>query len=114
MSKVRWRIRLSGQAKKDIAGILTRTAGIFGGQQAAIYQTTIVEALAELEFGLDVPGSAARDEIRPNLRSLHVARNGRRGRHIVFYSAAPSRIVEVERILHDAMDFARHFPIVQS
>jgi len=51
-------------------------------------------------------------EIRGDLFTLHIARGGRRGRHLILFqveSSAPDRIV-VLRILHDSMDIARHLP----
>jgi toxin ParE1/3/4 len=57
-----------------------------------------------------VPGSLARDEVAPGLRSLHAARRGRRGRHVVLDRVAGGNTIEVVRILHDAMDLPRHLP----
>jgi toxin ParE1/3/4 len=105
-----WRIRLGAEAEKDFARILGYTQDTFGPRQAEIYQATILEALESLGFGPDVPGSIARDEIRPHLRSLHVARRGHRGRHLILYRSGHGRLIEVIRILHDAMDLARHIP----
>jgi toxin ParE1/3/4 len=58
-----------------------------------------------------VPGAKPRDDIAPGLRSLHVARSGRKGRHIIIFRARGSdktAVIEVLRILHDAMDLPRH------
>jgi len=110
LSEPQWRIRLGVEAEKDFARILKYTADRFGERQAGVYRITLTEALTALHSGPDVAGSAARDEILPNLRSLHVARNGRRGRHFILYRARRGRVIEVIRILHDAMDFARHIP----
>ena len=112
----RWRVRLGAAAERDFAGIIAYTAEIFGARQAKIYQTTLTKALTALHAGPDLIGSVARDEIDTGLRSLHVARRGRRGRHLILYRIAPGalrhdapdRIIEVVRILHDAMEFARH------
>jgi toxin ParE1/3/4 len=105
-----WRIRLGVEAEKDFVRILAYTQNTFGPRQAETYQATILEALESLGSGPDVPGSIARDEIRPHLRSLHVARRGHRGRHLVLYRPGQGRLIEVIRILHDAMDLARHIP----
>ena len=110
MSKAHWKVRLGSEAEKDFRRILKHTADTFGARQAAIYKATLIDAVAALESGPDVPGSAARDEILPRLRSLHVARQGRRGRHFVMYRATSGQVIEVLRILHDAMDLARHIP----
>ena len=110
MTKSHWRVRLGAEAEKDFVRILKYTADTFGERQAAIYQTTLIDALMALHSGPDVPGSAARDEILSGLRSLHVARHGQRGRHFIMYRALDGRVIEVIRILHDAMDLARHIP----
>ncbi len=110
MTGTRWRIRLGDEAEKDFARILKHTKDKFGDRQFEIYRATLSDALAALEAGADVLGSVARDEILSNLRTLHVARKGRRGRHFIMYRAAAGQVIEVVRILHDAMDLARHIP----
>jgi toxin ParE1/3/4 len=70
----------------------------------------LVRAIGELANGPDVAGSKARDEIMPGLRTLHVARHGRRGRHFLLYRIVKGRIIEIGRILHDQMDLQRHLP----
>ncbi len=110
MTETRWRIRIGNEAEKDFARILKYTKDTFGEGQLDVYRVTLIEALAALEAGADVLGSAARDEILPNLRTLHVARKGRRGRHFILYRAAQGNVIDVIRILHDQMDLARHIP----
>jgi toxin ParE1/3/4 len=106
----RWRIRLTDAAEQDFLRILKDTLETFGERQALVYRATLLEALAALDTGPEVPGSSARDDLRPCLRSLHVARRGRRGRHVIMYRAAGGKVIDVVRILHDAMDFVRHVP----
>jgi toxin ParE1/3/4 len=67
-------------------------------------------ALAALYQGPDLPDSQPRGEIRPGLRSLHIARKGRRGRHFILYRTAGAERIEVVRILHDSMDVSRYLP----
>jgi toxin ParE1/3/4 len=110
LTQTRWRIRLGSEAEKDFARILKYTKDKFGQQQLDAYKVTLVEALTALEAGADLLGSVARDEIRPNLRTLHVARKGRRGRHFILYRASQNNMIDVIRILHDQMDLARHIP----
>jgi antitoxin ParD1/3/4 len=55
-------------------------------------------------------GSKALDEIMPGLRTVHVARHGRRGSHFLMYRVAPKTTIEIVRILHDRMDLQRHLP----
>ena len=110
MAERRWRIRLGAAAEIDFANILKWTAENFGARQARIYRDTLVQAIAELADGADVAGSTARDEIMPGLRTLHVARRGRRGSHLLMYRAAAKSTIEIVRILHDRMDLKRHVP----
>ena len=85
--------------------------GLIGARQSRLYRDTLVQAIGELGNGPDVAGSKARDEILRGVRTLHVARHGRRGRHFLPYRVAPGRIIEIGRILHDRMDLQRHLPI---
>jgi len=106
----RWRIRLSEAAEQDLVALLQWTAEAFGIRQAQVYRDTLIAALVALSDGPNVPGSRPRDEILPGLRTLHVARGGRRGRHFVLYRVSDGDSIEVVRILHDAMELARHLP----
>jgi toxin ParE1/3/4 len=106
-----WRFRLGAVAELDFANILKWTTENFGAPQARIYRDTLLRAIGELANGPRVAGSNARDEIMPGLRTLHVARHGRRGRHFLLYRVAEGRIIEVGRILHDQMDLRRHLPV---
>ncbi|SRR6266436_839574 len=105
-----WRVRLGAVAEVDFANILKWTAENFGARQAAIYRHTLVRTIGELANGPEVPGSRARDDIMSGLRTLHVARHGRRGRHFLLYRTVEGRIIEIGRILHDQMDLQRHLP----
>jgi toxin ParE1/3/4 len=49
-----------------------------------------------------------RDDILPDIKLLHVARFVNRGRHFIVFRAQDNRHIDVLRILHDSMDFARH------
>src|SRR6266567_8843415 len=104
----RWRVRVAATAERDFVSIIEWTVATFGPRQASVYRRTIMAALTALQYGPDLSDTVARDEILPGVRSLHVARRGRRGRHFVLYRSAQPRTVEVLRILHDAMDLARH------
>src|SRR5450755_2081864 len=101
MIEQKWRARLSASAELDFANILKWTTENFGARQSRIYRDTLVRAIGELANGPDVAGSKARGEIMPGLRTLHVARPGRRGRHFLLYRIVEGRIIEIGRILHD-------------
>src|SRR5215469_8030492 len=81
MAGRRWRVRLGAAAEVDFANILKWTAENFGARQADIYRTTLLATIGELADGPDAIASKARNEIMRGLRTLHVARLGRRGRH---------------------------------
>jgi toxin ParE1/3/4 len=102
-----WTLRLSETAEADHDEILRWTARRFGAAQVTAYALLLAETLARLEFGPDIAGARKRNEIGPGLRTLHV---GRRGRHIVLFRVSVDRdeTIDVLRILHDAMDLARH------
>jgi toxin ParE1/3/4 len=110
MVERKWRTRLGAAAELDFANILKWTTENFGARQARAYRDILVQAIGELAGGPDIAGPKARDEIIAGLRTLHMARHGRRGRHLLLYRAAPGRIVEILRILHDGLDLRRHIP----
>ena len=105
-----WRVRLTRQAESDFLEISRWTAENFGALQTEFYAETVTLAIEALRGGPEVVGTKARDEIARGVRTLHVARHGRKGRHFVVFRAAEGQIVEVLRLLHDSMDLARHVP----
>jgi toxin ParE1/3/4 len=106
----RWRVRLSEAAQRDLVAILDWTAEHFGRRQASVYRRTLVAALTALSDDPYLSDSRPRDEIQPGLRSLHVARRRRRGRHFVLYRAVQVGTIEIVRILHASMDVGGHVP----
>jgi toxin ParE1/3/4 len=105
-----WRVRLAQQAELDLFEIAKWTAQNFGARQAEHYAETVSMAIAALGDGPEILGSKARDEIGPGIRSLHVARQGRKGRHFVVFRVTGGGVMDVLRLLHDSMDLARHLP----
>lgn len=111
MAEPDWRVRLGAAAELDFANIVKWTTETFGARQSRVYRKILVQAIGELAEGPEVAGSRARDEIMPGLRTIHVARHGRRGSHFLMYRVAPNTTIEVIRILHERMDLQRHIPI---
>jgi toxin ParE1/3/4 len=102
---------LTDAAQADFYDIISWTAEQFGELQARRYEATITQALAALIDGPNRIGARTRGDILPELMSLHVARAGNKGRHFILFRLTGDEgeeTIEVLRILHDAMDLARH------
>jgi toxin ParE1/3/4 len=109
-----WRLRETDAALADYRQIIAWTAAQFGRRQADVYAETIATALASLAAGPTAAGAKLRDDIARGLYSLHVARGGRKGRHFIIFRTVRDRrggVIEVLRVLHDAMDLRRHLPL---
>jgi toxin ParE1/3/4 len=70
----------------------------------------LLEAIAVPGDGPDLLGSSAREEILLGLRTLHIARKGRRGSHFIMHRAVADEVIQIFRILHDRVGLARHIP----
>ena len=103
-----WQIRLGRQAERDYAEIARWTAKTFGAGQAEIYAETISLAIQALREGPKIAGAKTRDDIESGIHTLHVARQGRRGRHFLVFRIGGEHSIDVLRLLHDSMDLARH------
>ena len=108
-----WTVRLSAAAEADYRQILRWTVENFGSAQARNYAGTLSSALKALSTGPGIIGVKERPEIGDNIRTLHVARNGRKGRHFVMFrvgSIDGRDVIDVLRLLDDNMDLERHLP----
>ncbi len=103
-----WTVRLGRQAEQDFVEILRWTKKSFGKVQARAYSETISLAIQALQDGPEIVGSRLRDEIEPGIRTLHVARSGRKGRHLVVFRVGCDQTIDVLRLLHDSMDLPRN------
>ena len=78
-------------------------------RQARIHADVQSAVLSALIAGPTTVGVRDRREIGKGLFTVHVTRNGRKGRHFVLFRVKPNaRQVEVLRLLHDAMDLRLH------
>lgn len=113
MSEGVWTVRLSAAAEADYVQILRWTASNFGTVRAQSYAETLSTALKALNAGPAIVGVKRRPEIGNNIHTLHVARNRRKGRHIVMFRVAGGQgadLIDVLRLLPDSMDLQRHLP----
>ena len=101
---------LSPLAEADLSGIAAWTAANFGERQATAYIDAIITTIEELSAHQPHPRSKQRDEIAPGIRSLHMAKRGRRGRHLILYLEDQDALT-ILRILHDSMELSRHLPV---
>ena len=93
------RAALTPRARADIEAIWDYTASRWGAAQAVRYVRLIQAAIEALGSN---PGlGAACDHIRRGYRRQ------RAGSHIIFYRSRGNAI-DIVRILHQRMDFARH------
>ena len=112
-----FRYRLSEAAQGDVLSILAWTHEQFGEAARLRYESLIVAALRDVAIQPDRPGSLARPELGTGVRSWHLrlsrdhVKRGvevvRRPRHFLVYRSEPALVV-VGRVLHDAMELARH------
>ena len=108
-----WTVRLTAAAEADFEEILRWTQEQFGEAQARIYAGTVSAALNDLAAGPNVIGARKRDDILKGIFTLHVARKGHKGRHFVMFRVGRTPdgdVIDVLRLLHDAMDLPRHLP----
>lgn len=109
--------RLSGAAQADVIEILAWTQAQFGEVARLRYERLIVTALRDVATQADRPGSVERPELGAGVRSWHLrhsrdrvgprAAGVRKPRHFLIYRADHALLV-VGRVLHDAMELARH------
>ena len=111
MTSADWEVELSTAAEADLREIMRWTRRQFGAAQATAYGQLLRDALKALEAGPNIVGARRRDEIGAGYRTLRIARNRRRARHFILFRVVgpvEERVIRVVRILHDAMDPARH------
>lgn len=108
-----WPVRLAAAADGDYHKILAWTVERFGPDQMRVYEETLILALDSLSAGPTTPGAKPAVDLPHGLFTLHVARSRRKGRHLIVFRVRrddDGEWIEVARILHDAMDIARHLP----
>jgi len=103
-----WKVRLTEAAEQDFNEIFLWTVENFGIDQAHAYREVILDALQSLHDGPTIIGAKNLTGLPKNLKTLHVTRNGNRGRHFIVFDASIVEYIQVLRILHDAMDIQRH------
>jgi toxin ParE1/3/4 len=110
------RYRLSEAAQGDAIDILAWTQAQFSEAARRRYERLIVAALRDVATQPERPGSIERPELGAGVRSRHLRLSRDhvgagaevvRTRHFLIYRFEPDLLV-VGRLLHDAMELARH------
>ena len=107
-----WRVNVARAAENDIEEIQRWTRRRFGRMQAEIYSRTIADAIAALVAGPGATGIRVRPDIRAGLYTLRLSHFRPRARNLVLFRIkdADRHVIDVIRVLHDAMDLMRHVP----
>jgi toxin ParE1/3/4 len=110
--------RLTESAEADIVDILAWSEMQFGGAARIRYERLIITALIDVATDPARPGSLARPELGPDVRSWHLrgSRDRARGlnglvqrpRHFLIYRPVKAGLIAIGRVLHDAMELERH------
>jgi|SRR5579859_6564913 len=107
---MRFKIRFSPEAVRDIEEVLRFTLDNFGDRKCNQYRDLIRDALAAISKDPFSIHSKPRPEIHPTVRTYHIGRPGKKARHLFLYRYDKSDTVVVGRLLHEAMDTSRHSP----
>ena len=108
-----WAVELAAEARADLAGIITYSRRHYGAPRARAYRAALEATVRDLAGGPDAPGSTHRRDLGDEYFARHVSLRFHRGRHLFVYRVGqthPGPTILVVRILHDAMDIARHLP----
>jgi plasmid stabilization system protein ParE len=97
---------LHPRAEAQMIDVLGYTLEEFGEAKYLEYRALIGLALKTLAATPMV--GKRRPEIHPDAWTYHIARHGRKARHLFLYRIRD--VVEVARFLYDAMDFPRQRP----
>lgn len=115
--------RLSAAARCDIIDILGWTQERFGEAARRRYEALIIAALRTILANSEDPNAPLRPELGDGVRSWHLRHSREQARgiagivrrpgHFLLFRTQPSGLVEVGRVLHDAMEVERHRPTPQ-
>jgi toxin ParE1/3/4 len=112
------RLQFARRARRDIGELLDRSHEQFGSAARRRYEALVNTALHDIADDALRSGSVERIMLGRHVRLYHLRHSRERARtedgivqaprHILAYRMVDSDIVVVLRVLHDAMDLARH------
>ncbi|WP_176593401.1 type II toxin-antitoxin system RelE/ParE family toxin [Sphingobium sp. EM0848] len=110
--------RLSASAQADIIDILEWTQARFGDAARERYEVLLATAIRGIAAEPDRPGAVDRPELGKDARTWHLrlsrerARTDvgtvRRPRHFILFRATNPDVLEIGRVLYDAMELERY------
>jgi toxin ParE1/3/4 len=110
---MRFKLRFSARAIRDMQQVLERTRRVFGESKHAQYKELIRQALVDIAAHPDRLPAKHRPELAPSARTFHIGRRAKRARHFFLYRIIGEQFVDVGRLLHDSMDLESHLPGAQ-
>ncbi len=100
------RLVRTGRARRDIAEALAYSRRRWGDQQAVAYRALMAAAFETI--AADPRRGRPRLASHPDVLLFRIARPGQPARHVIVYRVRPPNVIEVLRVLHDAMDLKQH------
>lgn len=111
------RQRLSGAARQDIEDLLAWSEEHFGQAARQRYEALLACALQDVAQDTSRPGIQARPELGAAVFSYHLVCSRQRAaakvmrpRHLLICRHTVSGVVDILRVLHDALEISRHLP----
>jgi len=118
------RLRVAETAKIDIEDLLAWSEQRFGVAARQRYEALLARALLDVSEDVVRSGVRARPELGAGMFSYHLHFSRKRAvthacqavsevhrrRHFLVWRSAEDRLVEILRLLHDAMELSRHLP----
>lgn len=112
--------RLAVAAEADIRDLLAYSQSRFGTLARERYERLLISGLRDLATDPMRAGSLARPELGKKVRSYHLRHSRDRARHehgivvrprhLILYRLATADLIDIGRVLHDAMEMERHLP----
>jgi toxin ParE1/3/4 len=100
-------VRFLPAVEEDVEHVLLYTAKTFGMRKYVEYAALIEEALEALA---DNPEAGRkRPDIHPEAWTLHIAKPGRRARHLLLYRVAQDGTAVIHGLFYDAMDLPQQW-----
>jgi toxin ParE1/3/4 len=117
--KLRYQVVFTVAARRDIVGILSRSAREFGAAAAFRYEALILQAVRDLQLDPERPGSKGHPGLMaPGARTYHLSFSRKHlpgikvksPRHFILYRSLEPGLIEIGRILDESRDLGLHLP----